>query len=305
MSQLLKKAQGYFENGEINQAMDILTIIKSSKKSIQGTDLLRAKCFLQMGEGNYSTARESIKEELRFHPTNNEANLLFKKLFSEIDLSTYSESHDFLEIAEKLSFYTMMPMKHLFNLFQITKELLLKNVPGNFVECGVAAGGSSALLGALIKKYDSKNRICYSFDTFSGMPSPTNEDRVNGKDAEGTWWGQGTCAAPLQSLIDACNEVDSLPYVIPIQGLFQDTLATTRTKIGKIALLHIDCDWYESTKCVLENFFPLLNSGSKIIIDDFDYWDGVKRAYEQYSKKTSIDYHIEKLTETTALIEIP
>ena len=188
-------------------------------------------------------------------------------------------------------------MRHLLNLFEKAKDVLQKNVPGNFVECGVAAGGSSALLGALIGKYDCQNRHCYSFDTFCGMPNPSNKDRINGKDAKSTYWGKGTCAAPLESLHEACRKVEAESYVSPIQGLFQKTLPENLDKIGKIAFLHIDCDWYESTVCVLENLFPLLSSGAKVILDDYDYWDGVQKAYSEYCSSYGLNYPIKANTD--------
>jgi hypothetical protein len=304
MSDSLRKAQGCYDNNEISEAMDLLASIKSSKKNIQGTDFLRAKCFLKMGKGHEATARESLKEELRLHPSNTEALSLYESLFPEVNLSAYSHSPEFQEIASELSFHSMMPMRHLFNLFERAKQVLLENVAGSFVECGVAAGGSSALLGALIRKYDDSGRHCYSFDTFTGMPAPSDEDRVNGKDAQSSCWGKGTCAAPLESLREACRKVEAESYVSPIQGLFQKTLPESRDKIGKIAFLHIDCDWYESTVCVLEQLFPLLSPGAKVIIDDYDYWDGVQKAYSEYCTSCGLDYPIVKLTPTTALVEV-
>jgi hypothetical protein len=305
MHDSLRRAQECYDHNEISEAMDLLASIKSSNTNVQGTDFLRAKCFLKMGKGNEATARESLKEELRLHPANSEALSLYENLFSEVNLSAYSHSPEFQEIASELSFHTMMPMRHLFNLFERAKQVLLENVSGNFVECGVAAGGSSALLGALIGKYDSKNRHCYSFDTFSGMPAPSDKDRVNGKDAKSSCWGKGTCAAPLESLLEACRKVEAESYVSPIQGLFQDTLASARDKIGEIAFLHIDCDWYESRVCVLEQLFPLLSPGAKVIIDDYDYWDGVQKAYSEYCTSYGLNFPLLKLTPTTALIEIP
>jgi hypothetical protein len=302
MSELLRKAQQLYDQEEVSEAMPILAGMKSSEKSPAGTDFLRAKCFLKLGKEYEGTARECLKEELRLHPQNAEAESFYNNLFPTVNLDSYSDSPEFQEIAAKLSFYTMMPMRHLLNLFETAKSVLKEKVSGNFVECGVAAGGSSALLGALIGKYDSKKRHCYSFDTFSGMPEPTSEDRVNGQDAQSSCWGKGTCAAPLESLREACKRVDAQSFVSPVKGLFQDTLASHRREIGEIAFLHIDCDWYESTICVLENLFPLLTPGAKVILDDYDYWDGIQKAYGEYCERHGQHYPLVKLTPSTALI---
>jgi hypothetical protein len=302
INKLLLKARELYEREAIEDAMKVLAELKSSAKTPMGTDFLRAKCFLKRGKEYEGTARECLKEELRLHPQNAEAESFYNNLFPTVNLDSYSDSPEFQEIAAKLSFYTMMPMRHLLNLFETAKSVLKEKVPGNFVECGVAAGGSSALLGALIGKYDSKERHCYSFDTFSGMPDPTSEDRVNGQDAQSSCWGKGTCAAPLESLREACKKVDAQSFVSPVKGLFQDTLASHRREIGEIAFLHIDCDWYESTICVLENLFPLLTPGAKVILDDYDYWDGVQQAYSEYCCLHDLHYPLVKLSPTTALI---
>jgi hypothetical protein len=103
-------------------------------------------------------------------------------------------------------------------------------------------------------------------------------------------------------LLEACREVGSESFVKPIPGLFEETLGAHRDEISKIAFMHIDCDWYESTLCVLENLFPLLSPGARVILDDYDYWDGVRKAYEEYSNSRGLNYPLVKLTPRTALI---
>ena len=174
----------FYKDGLIDKAMYILADLKKMSRPPRGTDFLRAKCFLKLGTKFEGTARECLKEEMRLNPNNLEAGLLYNKLFPTVDLQAYSDYPDFQEIASKLSFHTMIPMRHLLNLFENANSVLSQKIPGNFVECGVAAGGSSALLGTLIAKSDSPNRLCYSFDTFCGMPAPGSEDRVNGQDAQ-------------------------------------------------------------------------------------------------------------------------
>ena len=302
MNELLLKARELMERGLTKDAMKVLAELKSLASTPMGTDFLRAKCFLALGKKYEVTARECLKEELRLNPKNEEAELLYNELFSSVDLEAYCESPKFQAIASKLSFHTMMPMRHLLNLFENANAVLKENIPGNFVECGVAAGGSSALLGALIAESDSPNRRCYSFDTFSGMPAPGSEDRTNGQDAQSSCWGQGTCSAPMESLLDACRRVGSESFVKPIPGLFEETLGAQVDEIAQIAFMHIDCDWYESTLCVLENLFPLLSPGARVILDDYDYWDGVRKAYEEFSIEQGLNYPLVKLTPNTALI---
>jgi hypothetical protein len=49
-----------------------------------------------------------------------------------------------------------------------------------------------------------------------------------------------------------------------------------------IAILRLDTDWYESTKIELEILYPLLQPGGILIIDDYGYWSGSRKAVDEY-----------------------
>lgn len=49
-----------------------------------------------------------------------------------------------------------------------------------------------------------------------------------------------------------------------------------------IAILRMDADWYDSTMDILTNFFPQINKGGVIIIDDYYHWEGCTRAVHDY-----------------------
>ena len=50
----------------------------------------------------------------------------------------------------------------------------------------------------------------------------------------------------------------------------------------KIALLRLDTDWYESTKHELTHLYPRLVSGGVLIVDDYGYWKGSRKAVDEY-----------------------
>ncbi len=50
----------------------------------------------------------------------------------------------------------------------------------------------------------------------------------------------------------------------------------------KIALLRLDTDWYESTKHELEYLYPALVKNGVLIIDDYGFWAGAKKATDEY-----------------------
>ncbi|MBV1831309.1 hypothetical protein HNW77_11720 [Komagataeibacter sp. AV436] len=50
----------------------------------------------------------------------------------------------------------------------------------------------------------------------------------------------------------------------------------------KIAVLRLDTDWYESTRHELEHLYPRLVPGGVLIIDDYGYWAGARKAVDEY-----------------------
>ena len=67
-----------------------------------------------------------------------------------------------------------------------------------------------------------------------------------------------------------------------IKGWFQDTLYKYKDKIGKISILRLDGDWYESTRIPLENFYSKISIGGIIIIDDYATCHGSKKAVDEF-----------------------
>jgi len=59
-------------------------------------------------------------------------------------------------------------------------------------------------------------------------------------------------------------------------------LPAYRGKIGPVSLLRIDGDWYESTKCCLENLYDQVVPGGCLIIDDYETCFGAKKAVDEF-----------------------
>ena len=60
--------------------------------------------------------------------------------------------------------------------------------------------------------------------------------------------------------------------------------------IKKLAFVHIDCDFYSSTKLVLDYIKPYLQNGTIILFDDWhtfkgNYEYGEKKAFEEFREK--------------------
>jgi len=195
--------------------------------------------------------------------------------------------------------YTFLSEARLLSLYRLTKEICLADVPGNFVECGTCKGGAAALIAATIARYSRQPRKVYAFDTFEGMPDPTEVDRANGVPANDTGFGAGTLGAPIeQNLNVVCRALGVESIVVPVKGLFNQTLPVTRGQIGDIALLHADGDWYESTIDIFHHLYGQVVAGGAIQIDDYGHWEGCRKAIDDLQTQWQVQFGLQPIDYT-------
>ena len=298
VNEMLHRASGLLAAGDSSGAFGLLAKAKAGKQPISGIDLLRARCFLKMGQ--LEAAIEALREELRWFPENQDALRLLNELVQVVPNTSVSliDDIELQQVLAQVRPYTMLSEQRLYSLYKLARSICENNIPGNFVECGVAAGGSSALLAWVIKKYSRQPRTLFAFDSFSGMPQPTNEDRHQGIDAEATGWGTGTCSAPEESVKAICTRLGVADVLVTVKGYFEETLPRMTNWVGVIALLHMDGDWYESTKSILENFYGQLSNNAIIQIDDYGYWDGCRKAIHEFEATHSTHFELKPIDGT-------
>jgi len=174
------------------------------------------------------------------------------------------------------------------------RQVLEANVPGCFVECGVWRGGSAAVMGSVIRD-SGQDRDLHLFDSFEGLPEPTEMDGVAAREYSG-----GMATGKLQS-VNQCRagEQEVRNFLLGSLGLdpnkvhfhggwFENTIPADSPKLGRIALLRLDGDWYESTRVCLTHLYPLLSSGGIVILDDYFAWEGCKKATDEYRTQHQI-----------------
>ena len=299
----LARAQRLLEAGQAAPAMALLMQIKGRQVPIRGADYLRACCFER--EQRPTDALEALKEELRYFPDHSEAAALLQKLAAGQPGPALPADAEFRELFAVVRPYTMLSVERLFSLYTLAKEVCRQDLPGHFVECGVAGGGSSALLAAAAARYSSRPRQVYACDTFQGLPVPGLADRHEAQSAEALGWSTGTCAAPVDSLLEVCRKLGVEHLVEPVRGLFAETLPAVRGRIGPIALLHADGDWYDSTRDVLANLYDQVVYGGRLQIDDYGFWEGCRRAVEEFQIQRGLRFKINPIDGTGVWLEKP
>jgi O-methyltransferase len=184
--------------------------------------------------------------------------------------------------------YTMSSMRRLDNVYQLAAAVERERLPGVFVECGVWNGGCGAIMAYMAKRANS-GRVTWFFDSFEGLPEPTDRDGTNARlyannRSSGELRPIEQCVGSQELVEEVLFEkLDIDPESVRIRkGWFQDTIPASASDIGPIAILRLDGDWYESTKLCLENLFDNVVPGGYVIIDDYGFWEGCARAVDEF-----------------------
>lgn len=187
-------------------------------------------------------------------------------------------------------------------LFTYNAANMQADTRGCYVECGVAAGAQ------IIAMADAAPRKkIYAFDSFQGIPLPSNRDNQYPgirfiSEAE-----QKTLPNPGEQILESSGATvvseETFWEHIEKSGVFKDNIITvpgwfeeTTPKFKEpIALLRLDGDLYNSTKVCLENLYPLVVPGGMVIIDDFAL-PGCSAAVREFeaSIKESFNMHLIK-----------
>ncbi len=200
--------------------------------------------------------------------------------------------------------FTMVSYERLRNAYELAKDIEKRRVAGAFVECGVWKGGTIGLMAYVAEKAKS-GRDIWLFDSFEGLPEPTALDgqkavEYSSSRQSGTLASIGKCVGPLEDAQRLFSSVLKLQgkNVHIEKGWFQDTLANAKERVGKIAILRLDADWYESTKCALENLFDAVVPGGYVIIDDYGHWEGCKKAVDEFLSQRGIAANLRNIDDT-------
>lgn len=195
--------------------------------------------------------------------------------------------------------YTLVGIGGLEATYKLAKQMNEIGIDGNFVELGVARGGCATLMGMFaFEENSSLKRELWLFDSFEGLPEPTNNDF-----AQDGSHSTGNHVTPLQkgSCLGTFDEVQELIFdkfnfpkdkVFFVKGWFEDTLPIRGKDTGKLAILRIDGDWYESTKCCLNYLYDKVVLGGAIIIDDYQSCFGAKKALDEFIANRNLNVNI-------------
>jgi len=173
-----------------------------------------------------------------------------------------------------------------FNFFTRMAELV-RGIPGDIVECGVEHG--QTLLYWLSIAFDELTpRNVWGFDSFAGPESVGDKD----KNSDGEMYPPrpNVYTKVTESFINLLNayglpRVWTNSHLVVVPGFFSETLKDYK---GEIAILHLDCNYYDSYLCALTELYPKVARGGVIIFDEYSntldrlHFGGAQKAIDEY-----------------------
>lgn len=184
-------------------------------------------------------------------------------------------------------------------------------VSGDFAEFGTYKGFTCTVLAGAMAAHQDRDahkrklkgeapatrRRLHLFDSFKGMPTSTHEVDQRSPYVEDGLWSEGKLEglSPSQ-LLKKVEQYVPRSEVTIYEGFFNQTLGLIDSK-AQFALVHVDCDLYQSAVEVLDHLFSnrMVSEGAVFLFDD---WDcnrarrdaGERRAWSETAKKYRIEH---------------
>ena len=189
---------------------------------------------------------------------------------------------------------TMVSYERLWATLMACKYVIDRSISGDFVECGVWRGGNAIVAAEIFKLYGVEKKV-WLYDTFKGMSQPKEVDfRISDsepalnqyigelRDTHNEW-----CFASIDEVKNNFEKRNLISdQIIFVEGDISITLSKENLFLpDSICVLRLDTDWYESTKIEMEVLYPRLSVGGCLIVDDYGYWSGSKKAVDEYFER--------------------
>lgn len=170
------------------------------------------------------------------------------------------------------------------------REVCYSGIRGDFLEFGVALGGSAII----ISTYAGDSRIFHGYDVFGMIPPPSPEDdnkaharyqEIRSGKSRGIngdlYYGYigDLYDRVCRSMAEFNRPVDGRRVALH-PGPFEETVDFTNPR--PVAFAHIDCDWYDPVLYCLAAIRHRLAPGGRVILDDYNDYGGCRKAADAF-----------------------
>ena len=195
--------------------------------------------------------------------------------------------------------FSMAPLARFDNVQSCLLDVLNNDVPGDVIETGVWRGGMTIFMRGVLAARGVEGRRVWVADSFEGLPEP-DADRFP---LEAQAHGSATMAKEFRHFAASLEDVragfaafglldDQVRF---LQGWFKDTLP--KASIGRLAVLRLDGDYYESTSDALRSLYDKVSPGGYVIIDDYgeDRWTYCRQAVDEFRQERGIQDELRRV----------
>jgi hypothetical protein len=187
---------------------------------------------------------------------------------------------------------SMIPLGRFDNIKRCIQCILQDNIPGDFIEAGVWRGGVVIFMRAALKAYSVTDRNVWVADSFEGLPQadpelfPLEAKAQSGPVLKTLYKNFAAGLEEVERNFALYGLLDD--QVKFLKGWFKDTLPTA--PVGKLSLIRLDGDFYESTRDCLQHLYDRLSVGGFVIVDDYgeDSWTYCRRAVDEFRAERRI-----------------
>jgi len=186
-----------------------------------------------------------------------------------------------------LTYLSIEKMRTLENALQC---VIRDGIEGDFLEFGVALGGSAIVIASQMKN----GAAFHGYDVFGMIPPPGPCDDIHShlryqeiREGRSNGIGGETYYGYLGDLYDrVCRSFAE--FGMPVDGkrivLHRGDFGATLNGGAKnpVAFAHIDCDWYDSVRTCLDSIGPRLAPGARIVLDDYNDYGGCRSAVRDF-----------------------
>lgn len=162
---------------------------------------------------------------------------------------------------------------------------------GDVCEFGVAQGETSALIANELAMLGN-NKILHLFDSFAGLPKPSEKDQLKDDIFSlgnmNAYTGKMSC--PEDMVLARLNAISFPTHRYRLhKGFFENILQSDKGLPEKVCFAYVDFDFYEPIQLALNFLHTRTPAGAVIIVDDYDFFStGPKMAVDEFIQEKNL-----------------